>query len=151
MTLSRAHGFLTAVVSGPEPFEPDEWIRLIFDEPVFADGAEADEILGLILRLHADIERTLPERGRFRPLLEYVRSAGAETQVEAEEWCRGYLAAMGLWGVPSGGMVADLLEPVFLIASPQGATQQALRAGHYRDLCALLPRMAEAVYQHWHG
>jgi yecA family protein len=31
MSLSAAHGSLTAVASGPDAFEPGEWIRLIFD------------------------------------------------------------------------------------------------------------------------
>ncbi len=29
--------------------------------------------------------------------------------------------------------------------------QRELQEVHYRELCALLPPMAEAVYRHWHG
>ncbi|HYQ73292.1 MAG TPA: UPF0149 family protein, partial [Gammaproteobacteria bacterium] len=45
MTLSHAHGFLTAIVSGPEHFETGEWIRLVFDEPVFSNAGQVQDIL----------------------------------------------------------------------------------------------------------
>jgi yecA family protein len=46
MSLSRAHGFLTAALSGPEPISEGEWMRLMFDEPVFADADQAQDIPG---------------------------------------------------------------------------------------------------------
>lgn len=151
MTLSRAHGFLTAIVSGPESFETDEWIRLIFDEPVFTDAARAQDILGLIVRVHASIEAALPVPGRFRPIFEFTTAGDGSTAVRSEPWCQGYLSAMGVWSEPLTRSLLHTLEPLFLIASPQGRSQHALRDAHYQELSALLPPMAETVYRHWHG
>ena len=151
MSLSRAHGFLTAIVSGPEEFEADEWIRLIFDEPVFDDSDQAQDILGLIMRLHADIEQALPTVGRYSPIFEFHQTAAAETSYGSEEWCKGYISAMALWSAPLPRALGKSLEPLFMITSPQGQAQQALRAENYAELCASLPAMVEAVYQHWHG
>lgn len=150
MSLSGAHGFLTAEASGPEVFEPGESIRLIFDEPVFADSQQASEILGLILRLQADVERSLPEPGRFRPLFEFATGSEGRPIPHAGDWCRGYLSVMALWGEPLPGQIAALLEPLVLIGRPRGAGQRALLDAHYDELCALLPAAAEAVYQYWH-
>jgi uncharacterized protein len=86
MGLSRAHGFLTAIVSGPEDFESDEWIRLIFDEPVFDDSEQAQDVLGLIVRLHADIEQALPIAGRYSPMFESYRTADTATSYSSDEW-----------------------------------------------------------------
>ena len=151
MTLSHAHGFLTAIVSGPEQFEAGEWIRLIFDEPVFSDASQVQDILGLIVRLHASIEAALPEPGRFLPIFEYEGPPGRGSAYRSEQWCRGYISAMALWAQPVTRTLQYTLEPLFLIASPQTRAQQELQQAHYDELCALLPPMAEAVYRHWHG
>ena len=151
MTLSHAHGFLTAIVSGPESFEAGEWIRLIFDEPVFSDSGQVQDILGLIVRLHASIEAALPLPGRFLPIFEYETPGGRGVEYRSEQWCRGYISAMALWSAPLTRTLHYTLEPLFLIASPQGRAQRELSAAHYQELCALLPPMAEAVYRHWHN
>ena len=151
MSLSRAHGFLTAIVSGPEDFETDEWIRLIFDEPVFDDSEQAQDILGMIVRLHADIEQALPTAGRYSPIFEYEQAANGVKTYGSEEWCKGYLSAMALWSAPVPRALGKLLEPLFLIANPQGQGQYAFSSEHYEELCASLPGMVEAVYRHWHG
>jgi uncharacterized protein len=151
MTLSHAHGFLTAIVSGPESFETGEWIRLIFDEPVFSDSGQVQDILGLIMRLHASIEAALPVPGRFLPIFEYENPGGWGSGYRSEQWCRGYISAMALWSAPLTRALHDILEPLFLIASPENRARHELPAAYYHELCALLPLMAEAVYQHWHN
>jgi uncharacterized protein len=151
MSLSHAHGFLTAIVSGPESFETGEWIRLIFDEPVFSDSEQAQDILGLIVRVHAGIEAALPVPGRFLPIFEYDHPGGRGATYRSEQWCQGYISAMALWSAPLTRTLRYTLEPLFLIASPQSRAQRELQEAHYRELCALLPPMAEAVYRHWHG
>lgn len=151
MTLSQAHGFLTAIVSGPASLETDEWIRLIFDEPVFSDSEQAEDMLGLIVRLHASIEAALPVPGRYLPIFEYGHPTGRGTAYRSEQWCQGFLSAMALWSEPVTRALQYTLEPLFLIVNTHSRAQQELREAHYRDLCALLPPMAEAVYRHWHG
>ena len=151
MGLSRAHGFLTAIVSGPEDFEADEWIRLIFDEPVFDDSEQAQDILGLIMRLHADIEQALPIAGRYSPVFELHQTANAVTTYGSEEWCKGYISAMALWSASLPRALGNSLKPMFLIANPQGQAQYALRAERYDEMCASLPHMVEAIYHYWHG
>jgi hypothetical protein len=58
---------------------------------------------------------------------------------------------MALWSMPLLQAPGKSLDPLFLIANPQGQAQYALRCQHCDELCALLPTMAETIYQHWHG
>lgn len=147
MGLSYAHGFLTAIASGPEALEPSEWLRLMFDEPVFDSGEEAQEMLGLALRLYQDIEDSLHEDGRFRPVLDYVRDA-RRTRVDAHVWCRGFIAAFSLFGERWTQQSRRALE------QPLGLIFQLAQAGakddpDYARLCDALPCAAEAVHRYW--
>lgn len=148
MGLSRAHGFLTAAVSGPEGLSPEEWIRLIFDEPVFESGNEAQEMLSLIMRLHRDIETGLAASGQFRPLLEYVRDGSGATHMDAGVWCEGFIAGMTLfrehWTVAAREALRAPLGVIFRL--PQMAPA---RDEHYQQWCEALPVAAEMVYLFW--
>jgi uncharacterized protein len=148
MGLSRAHGFLTAAASGPEALEPGEWIRLVFDEPVFEDGEQAREMLGLAMRLYQDIELSLRADGQFRPVLEYVRDGSGATHMDAGPWCEGFISGMTLcrehWTHGARGVLDEPLSVIFRLA---GA-----RSGHdpgYVRLCDALPPAAEVMYRYW--
>ncbi len=147
MGLSHAHGFLTAIASGPEALEPSEWLRLMFDEPVFDSGEEAAEMLGLALRLYREIETSLNEHGRYRPVLEYVRDA-AGTHVDANVWCRGFVAAFALfserWTRQSRLVLEEPLGLIFRLAQ-----MHARASAEYARQCDALPLAAEAVHRYW--
>lgn len=149
MGLSHAHGFLTAAASGPEQLEPDEWIRLVFDEPVFRDGDQAEDILGLALRLYRDIEAGLKQPGGYRPILEYVRDGSGRVAVDGRAWCRGYRAGMSLcreqWAVHANPSLDRLLTPILDLSSRFDPIPPALG----RRICDALPRAAEALNAYW--
>lgn len=148
MGVSRAHGFLTAGVSGPEELSPDEWIRLVFDEPVFDSGEQAQDVLGLALALYREIEVGLRE-GAFRPVLEYVRRDAA-TLIDPRPWCMGFISGTDLfrehWTRHARAMLEEPLAVIHRLAraEPDGG------AGHAR-LCAALPLAAQAIHAYWHG
>lgn len=148
MGLSRAHGFMTAAAIGPETVEAAEWIRLMFDEPVFESGAQADEMLGLALRLYRDIERDFAAQGCFRPVLEYVNDAAGATRLDARPWCRGFIDGMSLarnrWAAHAHGMLAEPLQVIFRLAQAEASD-----GADYAQLCEALPLAAEVVYLYW--
>ncbi len=149
MGLSHAHGFLTAVASGPERLEPGEWLRLVFDEPVFADGAQAEDMLGLAMRLYLDIETSLGRPGQFRPVLDFLPDADGEMTVDASSWCQGYRAGMTLcaeqWAIHGGEPLRSLLATIHTLARQPGPALGDLN----RELCDQLPLAAEAIYRYW--
>jgi uncharacterized protein len=149
MSLSRAHGFLTAAASGPEQLEPGEWLRLVFDEPVFENGSQAESMLALALRLHQEIETSLKQPGEFRPVLDFVRDGSGGTMVDASPWCQGYFAGMSLcreqWAVQGRGLLNGLLAPIFQLLRSAASPGDA----QHLQLCGGLPATAEAVYRYW--
>jgi len=149
MGLSHAHGFLSALASGPEAMEPSEWLRLIFDEPVFRDGAQAEDMLGMAMRLYAEIERSLAQPDAFRPVLEYVRGGRGDLAMDATAWCQGYRAGMTLfqelWGLHANQALAAWLAPIHALARSAGPALDPI----HRELCAELPHAVQAIYRYW--
>lgn len=148
MGLSRAHGFLTALASGPELLEPSEWLRLMFDEPVFASGDDAQEMLGLAMRLYDEIERGLRGDTGFRPVLEYVRDSAGPVRVDAQRWCRGFVSGFALfrerWTRAARASLDLPLSVIFKLAETPGVAGPA-----YAQLCDALPEAAGAVFRYW--
>jgi uncharacterized protein len=149
MSLSRAHGFLTAAASGPEQLEPGEWLRLVFDEPVFENATQAENMLALALRLYQEIETSLKQPGEFRPVLDFVRDGSGATSVDASAWCQGYFSGMSLcreqWAINGRGVLNGLLAPIFQLLRSADSRGDAL----HLQLCGGLPATAEAVYRYW--
>jgi uncharacterized protein len=148
MGLSYAHGFLTAVASGPERLEPAEWLRLMFDEPVFDTGSDAREMLGLALRLFGEIERGLRGETGFRPVVEYVRVSGGRTHSDARPWCRGFIAGFALfnehWTRDAHATLKLPLSLISELSETRGVPDPA-----YARLCDALPAAAESIYHYW--
>src|SRR5260221_9476783 len=70
MMLSDLDGFLTAIAVGPELVLPSEWMPVIWggDEPVFADDAEMQAVLGGIMSRYNEILRHIADR-TFEPIV----------------------------------------------------------------------------------
>ena len=66
MQLSDLDGFLTAIVIGPEPILPSEWLPVVWgsDEPDFENAEQAERVLGLILGRDNEIIRLGGNSGR---------------------------------------------------------------------------------------
>jgi len=148
MGLSQAHGFLTAVACGPEALEAAEWMRLMFDEPVFDSGEEAQEMLGFALRLYGAIESGLRSDAGFDPVFEYSGTR-SDSRLDAQAWCRGFVAGFALfqerWTRADRRRLGEPLHLIFdLAAAPAG------RQPDYSRRCAGLPSAARTVYHYWH-
>ncbi len=97
MTSHGLHGFLTAVVSGPEMVMPSEWFPVIFgsDGPSFTDRDQAERIFGLIMRMYNEIAFTLAEEPEFfEPIL--LAKGGKGSRSYGMSWCAGYIDGVHL-------------------------------------------------------
>jgi len=148
MGLSYAHGFLTAVASGPEQLEPSEWLRLMFDEPVFQTNTDGQHMLGLALRLFADIESGLQREAEFHPVFEYIHDNSGATYVNAQPWCRGFSAGFALFSeLWTRESRHTLSSPVNFIL--QLADVNSLPDPGYTKLCDAIPAAAVSIYHYW--
>jgi uncharacterized protein len=121
MELSELDGFLAGIVVGPELIPPSEWLPHVWrcDEQIFADAAEAQTILAIILRRYneiADGVRSMPVT--FRPVV----VEGDDGKMDASDWAVGFVQAMSLrqdgWTtLMLDPMAATLIAPIMLIAS----------------------------------
>ena len=92
MDVSTLDGFLTAIVCGPKTIMPSEWMRWVWnmesgeDAPEFKDHAQAQRILGLLMRHMNDIARTLHQApDQYEPLLMENPNNGKKTKVPIRE------------------------------------------------------------------
>jgi uncharacterized protein len=84
MDIVEAHGLLTAVVSMPGMIMPSTWQPIVFGgEPSFESMDEAQEMMGLLMRLNNQISDEL-HAGAFVPL-------GYPDEEVIEGWCSGYI------------------------------------------------------------
>ena len=131
LRLDELHGLLTALISGPEPVPPAEWLPLVWREAGADTGKEADEILDLVMRLHNDISTRLAQRGSFRPLLHRDRPDAPE---QPQGWCRGYAMGTGF--------------PILLLDAPGPGRSRSGRPDP-AAVAEVLPHVVQRIYDYW--
>jgi uncharacterized protein len=102
MDISTLDGFLTAIVCGPKTIMPSEWLRWVWDTdsgkdaPEFKDQAQAQRILGLLMRHMNDIAETLQQAPEhYEPLLMENPNNGDPIPI-IDEWCSGFMKGVQL-------------------------------------------------------
>jgi uncharacterized protein len=153
--VSSLDGYLTAIVSGPNPINPSVWMPGVWgeEEPVWESVKEFQSIFSLIVRHMNSIATALQaDRGTFEPLFMENR-AGGKAHLVVDEWCFGYMTGVGLdsaaWKL-SDAAVAEMLEPIKLYGTEEGwKTLDALpqaEALRHRDA---IPKAVRNVYAYW--
>jgi uncharacterized protein len=90
MPLDALQGLLCAVLSGPQVIPADVWLPYVLGgTPRYESDAQADEIEGLLLRLHDALEAELRSEDGLS-LIVYPTEEGGD-KFDYATWCRGYL------------------------------------------------------------
>ena len=145
MGLSELDGFLTGIVVGPHTILPSEWLPFVWggEEPVFADAAEAETVLGAVMARYNEIIHGLQdEAGILEPLF----LADAEGEVIADLWAEGFLEAVGLepaaWDpLFSHRDAGPLMMPILLLARDPGDLDLGVDEERLDGLLAEAPDM----------
>ncbi len=129
MDISSLDGFLTAIVCGPKTIMPSEWMRWVWDmergedTPVFENQAQAQRILGLLMRHMNDIAQTLlqaPEQ--YEPQLMENPNDGDPIPI-LDEWCCGFMKGVELdssgWLPVTAGR-PDWMSTILLYGTVEG-------------------------------
>lgn len=121
LDLPALDGYLVGVLLQPQPLAPEQWLRHVpdLDGRKAPGGAALDELLSLVLRRHAELERAITARQWFDPWVFDLDADAAGNEVAPSDvvlpWVAGFAAALDLFPalLELGG--AELLEPLAVL------------------------------------
>ena len=161
MDISTLDGFLTAIVCGPKTIMPSEWMRWVWDmengedAPEFKDQAQAQRILGLLMRHMNDIAQTLhraPEQ--YEPLLMKNPNDGNPIPI-LDEWCSGFMKGVQLdsegW-LPVTVGKPDWMSTIMLYGTAGGwevLKKKNLSLAEHKALADGLPATVRKIHAVW--
>lgn len=159
MDITSLHGYLTALVIGPETVMPSKWMQDIWgDEVIWYDMEEAQNIFGLIMSFYNTIIKTVTSpAGNFKLML-ISQDAEYDSFDILENWCTGFMAGVDIsfetWE-PIFKSKADkeIMMPIVFFGTDRGRETLAkipesseLKFDHWVDL---IQKSVHAVYNHW--
>lgn len=162
LLLDALQGLLTAVVIGPEPVPPDEWMPLVLDDGDPFDSVEqAEQAIGLVLRLYNTIASDL-ETLHWDPILGAVETEGGDITFSAQGWCEGFTLGVDLRAEAWEQRMRDdrglmqKLAPILALAADEGVYEYEpgeeptpLSEAEYEDALNKLASSVYDVHQYW--
>lgn len=161
MDISTLDGFLAAIVCGPKTILPSEWMRWVWDmekgedSPEFETQAQAQHILGLLMRHMNDIAQTLnraPEQ--YEPLLMENPNDGDPIPI-LDEWCSGFMKGVKLddegW-LPVIAGKPDWLSTMLLYGTEEGweaLEKKNLSLDEHKALAEGLAGTVRKIHSFW--
>ncbi len=128
MTMDSLHGYLTAIVIGPEVIAPSEWLPQVWGEtgengPAFKTPKEFDHIVGLMARFMNEIAITMEVAPKeFEPLFCEYEWEGQRV-LDGEAWAWGFWAGIQLradaWKPIWSSNLAEMMRPIYLLGAEE--------------------------------
>ncbi len=156
-SVTRVHGLLTSIVSGPMVM-PSEWLPMIFHDPDDARWESPKQVrraMSLIMRLHNEIASDLSFGGRQYSIIIDRICDGADALELADDWCRGYTRGIAIrqaeWkeAIEAPELQAAFL-PILSIAQPTNPDLDPVEnLKTYRAMVDVLPQCAVEISEWW--
>jgi uncharacterized protein len=134
MTMDTLHGYLTALVVGPQEVLLAEWLPHVWgpspkDAPKFKSGKEFDRIVGLIVRFMNEIAVTLEVAPKeFEPLFCEYEEEG-RMLLDGEAWAWGFWEGVNLraeaWAPIWSSKLAQMVRPIYLLGAEEIEEEEA--------------------------
>ena len=128
MAMDSLHGYLTAIVIGPEMIPLAEWLPGVWGAsnasgPAFKSDKEFDHIVGLISRFMNEIAITMEVAPKeFEPLFCEFEWEGHQV-LDGEAWAWGFWEGMQLraaaWEPIWTSNLADMMRPIYLLGAEE--------------------------------
>ena len=155
LDISELDGFLTAIISGPRPILPSEWLPVLWGqfEPKWESAEESEAIISLVLRHMNGLVNTLTEKpADFEPIVLEVEEDEA-TVTSVEEWCLGYMKGVGLatdaWRM-AGEEAMEMLFPIMVFTTSEGRNSlSGLDADELATLKRSIPLAVRKLHAYW--
>jgi uncharacterized protein len=157
MGLSDLDGLLTAIVIGPGLVLPTEWLQVIWGdvEPQFANEAEKQTVLGLIMGRYNEIVTCfMSDPEGFEPLF----LEGSDGEVIASDWAAGFLDAVALRRKAWEPLIKHhrgrmMIMPILLLsgdAKLDGGSDGVVREDEFlAEVPDIVPACVAAIHRFW--
>jgi uncharacterized protein len=164
MMLDCLDGFLTAIVSGPALLKPGEWLPRVWgptveDAPTFETGAQAEKIIGLMMRhLNAIVWNLHQEPEHFEPVFDLQVYVDDEREyVDGEMWAHGYMTGINMqpdsWkALFDSKHGLEVLRPIYLLGAPEvtEAEEELVKTPAQREeFSKQIPASVGWIYKFW--
>lgn len=154
-TITRLHGFLASVVSGPMVV-PSEWMPVIFggpDDRAWETMDQARDAMSLVMSFYNEISSDLGQRGRRYSILIDRLGDEPDTIDLADDWCKGYLFGIALrqdeWKeAMDDPELSHSFVPILAIAGSVDLDPFDNRE-NYQAMVDMLPNCAVQIYEWW--
>jgi len=153
MTLEELDGFFSALIAGPEPVPPAEYMKIIWGtegEEVRFDGPEqAQFVTGLLTRHWATIEQRLQAD---QPHIPWI---GGDPEHEGSLWASGFIEGMEMRALAWEKLLRDrkfseATETIFALSVPPEGTKYEPLPKEEREECLdLLPDALLEIHRFW--
>jgi uncharacterized protein len=139
---------------------PSVWLPLVWGgekEPVFESSAQAERIIGTLMRRFNEISRMFGEEATgFEPLL-YTRAVDGETKLFGDDWCVGFMKAVDFSFDDWQPLFNDqpecaLLAPILTLGTEVGWKELDVAPDPEAEREAALEMLGpavEAIHEYW--
>lgn len=152
MSAEALDGYFTALVVGPEPIMPSEYLAEIWsgDGPVYDDREQGEFALRLLMRHWNSIAHRFEAQKPYAPIM-------ADTAVMARDWADGFMRAvslrMSVWDrrLAKDEQLTTFLGHILMLAiDPDVAAKEGVTADERTRMIASLPLAVHGLYLYWH-
>ena len=161
MTMDTLHGYLTALVIGPEQVLLGEWLPHVWgpslkDAPKFKSDKEYEKIVGLIARYMNEIAITLEVAPKeYEPLFCEQEHKG-KALLDGEAWAWGFWEGINLrakaWEPIWHSNLATVVRPIYLLGAEELEEEEmALREDPVQrhKLAVEVEAAIPEIYRYW--
>lgn len=152
LSIEESHGFLSALIAGPEEPSQDQWMPMVWGEPAFAGATEAERMKALLMRLHDEIAEGL-QKGTYEPLIIEEEDEEGELSESYEGWCVGFMIGVEEQQEAWSRLPQDqeaLLAPMAQLALLATDEEAEMDEEEYDSWISLLPGAVSGLYHFWH-
>ena len=154
LDVSELDGFFTALISGPVPVQPSQWLPVVWGdfEPEWGSDKEFKKIIPLMIRHMNGIVSTLMDQPEdFEPL--YLERVGENrSYLIVEDWCEGYRSGVALaakeW-TSAGDEMAALLAPILAFTKESGWPGHDLNEKEVEKLQNAIAVNVREIHAYW--
>lgn len=164
LLLDGLHGLVTALIVGPQPVSPDDWLPLVLDpERAFDSHLQAEHLASLCLRLYTSVEKGL-EHMIYEPILSEYEEGNGEPAlvVDAHGWCAGFSRGVDLrahlWEprLRFDPRLMEIMTPIMALAFSEGLFEDytdprwpPLSEGERESCLQMIPSAVIDLYHYW--